>query len=173
MAEQHSIKVDRKPYLLRPDCPPEGQARRMFEGETETELNDAMKERARGVGLTMRRPQWSPNTMRVHEATAYAKEKGLDDKFHHLAADVYWETGADLNDMAVLQGIAEQSGLDWGELYTLIESQRYKDQVLEQYEAAKALGVGGTPSYMIQGELLKGDVSLEDLQAAVEKSAKG
>ena len=145
----------------------------MFEGETETELSDAMKERARGVGLTMRRPQWSPNTMRVHEATVYAKEKGLDDKFHHLAAGAYWETGADLNDMGVLQGIAEQSGLDWGQLSPLIESQRYKDQVLEQYEAAKALGVTGTPAYMIQGELLKGDVSLEDLQAAVEKAATG
>ena len=55
----------------------------------------------------------------------------------------------------------------------LIESQRYKDQVLEQYEAAKDLGVTGTPAYMIQGELLKGDVSLEDLQAAVGKAAKG
>jgi len=64
-------------------------------------------------------------------------------------------------------------GLDWGELSPLIESQRYKDQVLEQYEGAKALGVGGTPSYLIAGELLKGDVSLEDLQAAVEKAAKG
>lgn len=173
MAQEHSINVDRKPFLLRPDKPPEGEPRRMFEGETETELNDAMKERARGVGLTMRRPQWSPNTIRVHEATAYAKEKGLDDKFHHLAAGAYWETGADLNDMTVLQGIAQESGLDWSELSPLIESQRYKDQVLEQYEAAKALGVGGTPTYMIQGELLKGDVSLEDLQAAVVKAGTG
>ena len=118
----------------------------MFEGETETELSDAMKERARDVGLTMRRPQWSPNTMRVHEATVYAKEKELDDKFHHLAAGAYWETGADLNDMGILQGLAEQSGLDWGELSLFIESNRYKDQVLEQYEAAKALGLMGDPA---------------------------
>ena len=145
----------------------------MFEGETETELNDAMKERAQVAGLTMRRPSWSPNTMRVHEATAYAKEKGLDDKFHHLAAGAYWESGADLNDMQVLQGIAEQSGLDWSALSRLIESHNYKDYVLKEYEAAKALGVGGTPSYSIGGELLKGDVSLEDLQAAAEKAAKG
>ena len=173
MAQKQSINIDRRPYLLRPDRPPEGEPRRLFEGETETELSDAMQERAKGVGLTMRRPQWSPNTMRVHEATVYAKEKGLDDKFHHLAAAAYWETGADLNDMKVIQEIAEQSGLDWGELSPLIESQRYKDRVLEEYEAAKALGIGGTPSYSIAGELLKGDVSLDDLQAAVGKAAKG
>ena len=131
-----------------------------------------MKERARGVGLTMRRPQWSPNTMLVHEATAYAKEQGKDDKFHHLAAAAYWENGTDLADMDVVKGFAEESGLNWSELAPLLESHRYQQQVMEQYEEAKALGVGGTPSYMIAGELLKGDVSLEDLQAAVEKAAK-
>ena len=145
----------------------------MFEGETETELNDAMKERARGVGLTMRRPQWSPNTMLVHEATAYAKEQGKDDKFHHVAAAAYWENGTDLADLDVVKGFAEESGLTWSELAPLLQSHHYQDHVLQNYEAAKALGIGGTPSYMIGGELLKGDVSLEELEAAVEKAAKG
>jgi predicted DsbA family dithiol-disulfide isomerase len=145
----------------------------MFEGETETELNDAMKERARGVGLTMRRPQWSPNTMLIHEATAYAKEQGKDDKFHHVAAGAYWENGVNLSDVAVVKGFAEESGLNWAEMEPLLKSHRYQEQVLQSYEAAKALGVGGTPSYLIAGELLKGDVSLEELQAAVEKAAKG
>ena len=143
----------------------------MFEGETETELNEGMRERARGVGLVMRRPSWNPNTMKVHEATLYAKEKGLDDKFHHLAAQAFWENAADLNDSEVLKGIAEQAGLDWAELGPLLESQRYRDAVLQDYEAAKALDVGGTPTYQIAGELLKGDVSQEDLQSAVEQAA--
>lgn len=145
----------------------------MFEGETETELNDAIKERARGVGLTMRRPQWSPNTMLVHEATAYAKEQGKEDTFHHVAAAAYWENGTDLADLDVVKGFAEESGLNWSELAPLLESHHYQGQVMENYEAAKALGIGGTPSYMIAGELLKGDVSLEELQAAVEKASKG
>ena len=144
----------------------------MFEGETETELNDAMKERAKGVGLTMRRPQWSPNTMLIHEATAYAKEQGKDDKFHHVAASAYWETGTDLADLDVLKGFAEESGLNWSELAPLLESHHYQSQVMENYEEAKALGIGGTPSYMIAGELLKGDVSLDELQAAVVKASK-
>ncbi len=172
MAERHPIKVDRKPYLLRPDRPPEGEPRRMFEDETETELNPAMQERARGVGLVMRRPQWSPNTVPVHEATVYAKEKGVDDKFHHVAAGAYWETGADLADSETIKGFAEQSGLNWFELAPLLESGHYKETVMNEYEAAKALGVSGTPTYLIAGELLKGDVSLEDLQAAVEKASR-
>ena len=145
----------------------------MFEDETETELNPAMQERARGVGLVMRRPQWSPNTMPVHEATVYAKEQGKDSEFHHLAAGAYWETGADLADMDTLKEIAAKSGLNWAELSPLLESGHYRERVLQDYEAAKEAGVSGTPTYLVAGELLKGDVSLEDLQAAVEQAGKG
>ena len=144
----------------------------MFDGETETDLNEAMLERAKGVGLTMKRPQWSPNTMLVHEATAYAKEQGKDDKFHHVAAAAYWENGTDIADLDVVKGFAEECGLSWSELAPLLESHHYQDQVTQNYEAAKSLGVGGTPSYMIAGELLKGDVSLEELQTAVDKASK-
>ena len=158
---------------MRPDRPPEGEPRRLFEGETETELNPAMQERARGVGLVMRRPQWSPNTELVHEATVYAKEKGRDGEFHHVAAAAYWESGADLSNMDTLKELAEKSGLNWAELSPLLVSHRHRDTVFQEYEGAKALGVTGTPAYLIGGELLKGDVSLEELQEAVEKAAKG
>ena len=143
----------------------------MFDGESETELNPAMQERAHGVGLVMHRPQWSPNTELVHEATAYAKEKGLDGRFHHLAAGAYWESGADLGKLEVLQEFAEKSGLSWAELSPSLESHSYRDKVFQEFEAAKGKGIGGTPTYMIGGELLKGDVSLEELQAAVEQAS--
>ena len=65
----------------------------------------------------MRRPHWSPNTSRVHEATAYASEKGLDGEFHHAAAKAYWEDGVDLSDMNVLKDLADESGLDWARAF--------------------------------------------------------
>ncbi len=116
LAKELAFEIDRRPYLLRPDRPLEGEPRRLFDGETETDLNPAMQERAKGVGLVMRRPQWSPNTMRVHESTLFAKERGKDGQFHHLAAAACWESGADLNDLDVLKGIVEDAGLDRGDL---------------------------------------------------------
>ena len=145
----------------------------MFEGETETDLNPAMQERARGAGLVMRRPRWSPSTMLAHEATVYAKERGQDGEFHHAAARAYWETGADLGDMAVIRRIAEGSGLDWAQLSPRLESGFYRERVLQDYQDAKRRGVSGTPTYWTGGELLRGDVSLEDLKAAVQKAASG
>ena len=171
LAKELSFEVDRRPFLLRPDRPAEGEARRLFDGETETELNPDMQERAKGVGLVMHRPQWSPNTMRVHEATVYAKEMGKDGEFHHLAAAAYWESGADLNDLDVLKDIVEGAGMDWGELRPRIESGQYRDAVMSEYEAAKEKGVGGTPTYMIGGELHRGDVSIDDLRAAIQSAS--
>ena len=173
LSDELAIQVDRRPYLLRPERPPEGEPRRLNDGETEDELNPAMKERAEGVGLVMRRPKWSPNTMRAHEATAYAKAKSMDGEFHHLLAAVYWGSGFDINDLGVLQGVAQAAGMDWGDLGPRLESGEYREAVLQEYEAAKEKGVGGTPTYMIGGELLKGDVSIEDLRVAIKSAAAG
>ena len=173
LAKELSIDVDRRPYLLRPERPPEGEERRMFDGETKTELNEAMQERARGVGLVMRRPQWSPNTLRAHEATVYAKMQGKDGEFHHRVAEAYWTTGVDFNDLDVLKGLVEDSGMDWGDLGPRIESGEFRAKVMEEYEAAKELGVGGTPAYMIGGELLGGEVGIDELREAIKSAAAG
>ena len=170
MAKELPIYVDRRPYLLRPERPPEGEERRLFDDETQTELNPEMQERARGAGLVMSRPQWSPNTLRAHEATVHAKMQGKDGEFHHLASEAYWRSGSDINDLDVLKGIAEAYGMDWSDLGPRIESGEFRTKVMEEYEAAKELGVGGTPTYMIAGELHKGDVGIDELRQAIRSA---
>ena len=91
--------MGRRPYLLQPDRPAEGELRQIREGETETKLSPAWEERAREAGVTMRRPRWNPNTVPAHIATMYAKEQGLDDEFHHAAAKAFWENGINLGGM--------------------------------------------------------------------------
>ena len=167
------IRVDRQPFLLRPDQPPEGAPRRLFDGETETELSPAAQARAREAGVVMRRPQWTPNTMLVHEAALYAEEMGLGGEFHHAAAGAYWETGVDLGSTDVLRGIAEGCGLDGAELAQRLESGYHREQVKERYQHAKDLGVEGTPTYQIAGELMPGDVNYEVLREAVQKAKTG
>jgi predicted DsbA family dithiol-disulfide isomerase len=119
----------------------------------------------------MRRPQWNPNTVPVHLATIYAKEKGLDDQFHHVAAQAFWETGVNLGDLAILKGIAEKVGLDWSELSHRLESEKHREAVYNAHEEAKALGVGGTPTYKIGGELKFGNLSVDDLEEMIRQAS--
>ena len=119
----------------------------------------------------MRRPQWSPNTLRAHEATIYAKSKGRDREFHHLVAGIYWGSGSDINDLSVLGVVAGSSGLDWADLEPRIETEEFRQTVMQQFQAARERGVEGTPTYEIGGELLKGDVSIDDLRDAIKSAA--
>ena len=129
-----------------------------------------MQERARSAGLVMRRPQWSPNTLYVQEATLYAKEQGLDDRFHHVAAAAYWEESSDLGRLEVIRGLAEKAGLDWSELGPRLESGHYRDAVLESNETARASGIGGwnTPTYLIGGWRKFGDLSVDELKTIIQ-----
>jgi len=170
VAEKISLSVDRKPFLLQPDRPAEGELRQLREGETETELSDVWKERAREAGITMRRPRWNPNTVPAHVATMYAKEKGLDNQFHHAAARALWEDGVNLGEMPVLKEIAEKVGLDWAELSERLESGQCREEVFQESQAARDLGVGGTPTYRIGGELKFGNLSVEELQEMIRNT---
>ena len=127
----------------------------------------AMQERARGAGLVMRRPQWSPNTLYVHEATLYAREHGLDDRFHHIAAAAYWEESADLGSLEVVKELAGKAGLDVEELAGRLESGHYRDAVLESNETARASGIGGTPTYLVGGWRKFGDLSVDELKSII------
>ncbi len=118
----------------------------------------------------MRRPRWNPNTVPAHVATMYAKEKGLDNQFHHAAARALWEDGVNLGEMPVLKEIAEKVGLDWAELAEKLGSVQFRLEVYKEYQAAKDLGVGGTPTYRLGGELAFGNLSAEDLEELVRKA---
>ncbi len=164
------MTIDRRPFLLQPDKPPEGTERPMREGETATELSAAWQERAGALGVTMRRPSWSPNTKLVHEATLFAKERGRDGEFHHRAAREYWESGADLGDAAVVERLARDCGLDASELRAALDSGRFRQQVVDEDQAARGLGIGGTPTYQVNGgEPTFGDLSADDLRALIGK----
>jgi predicted DsbA family dithiol-disulfide isomerase len=165
--------IDRRPYLLAPERPIDGEPRPLREGETETELNDAWKERAREAGIVMRRPGLSPNTNLAHEATAYARDKGRDGEFHHAAARAYWEDGVDLGNRQVLLDLGVECGLDVSELGAVLDSGQYRDYVLGEHQAAKDLGVFGTPTYRVNGgEPDFGDKSVAEMTAMIEGGAK-
>ncbi len=120
----------------------------------------------------MRRPALNPNTNLAHEATAFAKDKGLDGEFHHAAAKAYWEDGVDLGNRETLLNIGSSCGLDAGELGAALDSGKYRQYVLDEHQAAKDLGVFGTPTYRIDGgEPDFGDKSVAEMTTMIQGGA--
>ncbi len=148
LQKETPFSVERKPYLLRPDS---------------TLPIDNPKRHEPAI-------RRSHSTTLAHEATAYAKEHGLDAQFHHAAAQAYWQSGADLGSLYVLRDLAKVCGLDWETMGMLLESRYYNDSVIKEHEAAVKQGVAGTPSYLIQGRIYTGNVTLATLRTAVSEA---
>jgi len=72
-----------------------------------------------------------------------------------------------------IAAIAEAIELDMKSFNDCVEKNTYQDQVLQdQAEAIKA-GINSTPSFLINGELLVGNLPFADFQTVIEKALGG
>ena len=60
--------------------------------------------------------------MHILEATEYAQQQGKFMEFHHAAYQAYWEDRKDLEDLAVIEELAQSVSLDSAELLARLES---------------------------------------------------
>lgn len=166
LASALGVAIDRRPFLVRADSL-ENAPVRSQPGVVADGPRRPLYQPGHGT-VTEPASNRSVNTLAVHAATAYAKERGLDSQFYWAASKEYWESGTDLGNLYTIRRLAMSTGLDWGELWPKLESGRYHNLVLAQHEAALMAGVTRTPSFQIGGRLHSGSMSLEDLAAAVQ-----
>ena len=74
----------------------------------------------------------------------------------------FWEAyalllaGRESFSMGGLLSVAEQLGLERSEARPALEERRYRDRVLEDIAGGSGAGVGGTPTFFLNGERLMG-----------------
>ena len=117
----------------------------------------------------MRRPPLVSYTMYALEATEYAKEHGQFFPFHEGLYKAYWEDGKDLGDLAVIEAVAGQCGLDTADLRQHLDSRHYEETVMRDFQEATNMGVHGIPAFLIGKYLFTGARPYQDFQAVVER----
>lgn len=66
--------------------------------------------------------------------------------------------------------LAKEAGYDVAELKARAGGEEIDTLLAENYELARALGLQGTPSFVIGDEIVRGFLPLEDMRAAVERN---
>ena len=175
MGEEYNITVQGKAFLLRPDTPKEGapHPHQTRPGESGDQLSEPLRTYAEQAGLVMRRSSIIPYTMYALEATEYAQQQGQFDAFHLAAYKAYWEDCKNLGDMAVIQELALECGLDWSELSERLASGYYRDTVLAQFQEAVNLGIRGVPAFLIGNQLFTGAQPYEIFKLAMARATEG
>ena len=150
LEQDFPLEVTYKSFYLRPDMPAEGIVRPAKEGEqVGSPLTGHLGEVAEEAGLVMRRAPLTPNTRLAFEASEFAKDAGLFEPFHRECYRAFWEDGANLGELSVLQEIGKQVGLDPAAMEERLATGHYTAAAQTQYEEALAIGVRGIPSFIM------------------------
>lgn len=119
----------------------------------------------------MRRAARTPYSRLAQAATEYAKAGGRDDAFHRAAYRAFWEDGADLGDLSVLEGLAGEARLDWSDLAPRLEAGEFDRTLQDQHDEATQVGIWGVPGFVVDDAFyFTGAQPLEMFRLAAKRS---
>jgi predicted DsbA family dithiol-disulfide isomerase len=147
--------VEWRAFLLRPDTPPEGRPL-PYPPEVIEQRLAPLREQAAELGLPMVSHARVPNSRPALEASEYAREVGQFDAFHRAVFRAYWVGDRDIGSLTVLQEVAQEVGLDAGELATALAEGRYADRVEEDVDLAARIGFTGVPAFILGNRAIVG-----------------
>ena len=107
------------------------------------------------------------NTFKAHRLAKYVESKGNyenTEKIKNLLYDAYFTKNLLISDENVLIDLGMKVGCTKEELEKLMNSDQYSKEVREDEENAYSEGVNGVPYFMINGEVINGAVSKEEMK---------
>ena len=96
-------------------------------------------------------PIFGEDSARAAMAAECAHEQGAFWEMHNRVFAIYQEDAPPPLSQDTLVSFADELGLDTAEFTTCLESQRYLDEVVNDYQTAVAYGFQGTPGFVING----------------------
>ncbi|OGO51351.1 MAG: hypothetical protein A2148_10640 [Chloroflexi bacterium RBG_16_68_14] len=110
-----------------------------------------------------------PESVLAAEAAACANGQGKFWEYHDKLFEGQQgeERGAFSSERLVR--FAREVGLDEEEFITCMESERYKQMVLDETEAGQEAGVNSTPTFFVNGDLVRNVQSFQEFQQIIEQ----
>jgi protein-disulfide isomerase len=109
-----------------------------------------------------------PNAQKAAEAAHCAGEQGAYWAMHDklFSAQSAWSGLAEVSD--TFAGYAGEMGLDVAAFRACLESGKFAAQIAQEVREGQAAGVGGTPSFLLNGQLMVGAYPYSGFQKRIE-----
>lgn len=152
------IKVEFKSFQLDPmasteqDEPIYAALARKFNASQEEirQMTAAITAQAAQVGLNYQFDHMvTANTLAAHRLAKLAEAEGKSDRYNEQMMKAYFEDGQAIGQMAVLQEIAQQVGLDSHRVHEVLTTAQYEEQVEQEMEMAQKMRINGVPFFVI------------------------
>ena len=112
------------------------------------------------------------NTMDAHRLTKLAQSKGnpaLTERIISALFKAYFTDNKELADKALLQSIGEACGLDAAEVREVLDSDKYRDEVILDEKEAFENGIHAVPFFVVGKYGISGAQSVEGMKATLQK----
>jgi 2-hydroxychromene-2-carboxylate isomerase len=116
-------------------------------------------------GLVIRGPQkiWDSSLAAAGMLHAQRADDAVFRRYHDAVFERFWKRELDIEDVAVIAAILEESGADGAAFAAHVQEGR--DEVAAISRAAEERGVFGVPSFVVDDELFWGREHLPDIRA--------
>ena len=122
------------------------------------------------VGITFRDITLLSNSRLALEASEYAKDQGVFDRFHDTMFRAYFNDGKDIGSAAVILEVGEGVGINAGALKKELDRGTYAVRLQEMRRQAENHGVSAVPTFVINSkEKLVGVQPLEVFREFLER----
>lgn len=169
-------------FQLDPDAPTEPQGsvvdylveKKGATPEQIEQFNDGLAQRAAAVGLEFNwRESMMANTMTAHRLGHFARSLGKGVEWDELVKLGYFTEGKNVADHDQLRAFAAEVGLPDEETERILhDPSAYADEVAQDIDLARQIGVQGVPFFVFDGKLaVSGAQPVEVFSQALEQAA--
>ncbi len=155
----HPFLIEWHPFRLNPDMPPGGMDRRRYleakfgsrEGAAAAYARVFDAARAAGLDIAWDRIDRTPNTLDAHRLIHWAGVEGRQTAAVSALFDAYLQQGKDIGDRDVLGDLAARIEMDRAVVLRLLATSADLDDIEARDAHARARGVTGVPTFVVDG----------------------
>ena len=167
------VEIDWRSFELRPEPEPTLDPNAEYLHRV---WNQSVYPMAEARGLSLKLPPVQPRSRKAHEAAEFARGAGLLDSMNQALFKAFFEEGRDLADPDILLDIGRSVGLDADDLREALASGRCTQQVLEDQQLARQIGISGVPALIVtagaQAYLVSGAQPYETVKDVIAQAKR-
>lgn len=108
------------------------------------------------------------NTLNLMRGAIAAKKMNIFEKYSEAIFTGIWVKDINLGDLEIVQDYLNKNEIDTDHLFSLVQSDEIKSELIENTKQAVENGVFGAPTFIINNELIFGQDRLEFLRMALK-----
>jgi predicted DsbA family dithiol-disulfide isomerase len=163
---RHGLGVVELPFQAHPDIPRGGIAA----GPRHGPMYAVLEREAREAGLPLHWPPRLPDTRQALAAAEWARRHWprAFPQFHKGLFEAHFVLGENLEDTAVIDRHASESGIDLAALHAALTDESAEAAVTEAEMIGRNYGVQGTPAWLVAQRLIEGLLPAAEFERLAE-----